>query len=462
MRPPSLTARALDGGGPQRAGASTAELAARYGAAAIVLALPLEFTAMFMFQPLVRWLFVIMGGTLVYLLATRRWRLTIPRQPSVLVLLVLVALALASWAVARPSGSYRQIVDVLTYPVASLVIMNLARTDADHRRAWTAFLISGLGVAALGVALYAAHVAIWTPNPVVAHRLNITFADPNITARFLTLCAVAAVMLFAARRSARWLAGTSAVACALVIPMTWSRSGLVLFPLSLVLAVVMSVDRRRAITIGVCALITFAVSTGVNPDTRQRAAGAANTFITMTMGTAHSTSSPPASTSSAHDTFALEDNRRYLIAAGLKMFRDHPLTGVGFGGYQQALVTTYRQFLPTNDPNPDTVSHTSFVTTLAEEGIVGVLILLAFLIQLGREVLRFGRSPWTTIPATLIVPIFLYSQFEGRFLEEPYLWLCVGLTYSAMLLESRAAARAGLDTPDQNRVDDRARRRQTA
>ena len=41
---------------------------------------------------------------------------------------------------------------------------------------------------------------------------------------------------------------------------------------------------------------------------------------------------------------------------------------------------------------------------------------------------------WVQVPMVLIVPIVLYSQFEGRFLEEPYLWLCLGLMYSAFQL----------------------------
>jgi len=38
-------------------------------------------------------------------------------------------------------------------------------------------------------------------------------------------------------------------------------------------------------------------------------------------------------------------------------------------------------------------------------------------------------------PAFLAVPILAYSQFEGRFVEEPYLWLAIGLLYSALTME---------------------------
>ena len=55
----------------------------------------------------------------------------------------------------------------------------------------------------------------------------------------------------------------------------------------------------------------------------------------------------------------------YLIGAGVRMFADHPVLGVGFGGYQNAIKTSYHSFIPANIPNPDTVSHTAFVTIAA-------------------------------------------------------------------------------------------------
>ncbi len=95
------------------------------------------------------------------------------------------------------------------------------------------------------------------------------------------------------------------------------------------------------------------------------------------------------------------------------MFLDHPVTGVGFGGYQHQLVTNYRRFIP-NLPKPDTVSHTAFVTIAAEIGVIGLLILMAFLVLQGVEAWRNQRDLFVVAAATMIVPIGLYGQFEGR------------------------------------------------
>lgn len=402
----------------------------------IVLTLPLEFTAKFLDQQLSRFVILVVLVAFGYLVVKRRRTLVIPRFASVWLLLVLVIVSILSWLVTRAPGSTNTLLDIALYPFVGLLIANLVVTREDHRRAWIAFIVSGLAVAALGAVLYLAHAQIWAPNPAVAHRVNITFADPNITARFLTLCACAAVLLFAARKSPPWLAFAAAVACAVVLPLTFSRSGLALFILMVALMVPLAFNRRRAAAIAVVALIAFGLSTGLNPDTRQRAADATMTMADFVTGTHHATSSTPA----IDNGIALEDNRVFLVAAGVKMFTDHPFLGVGYGGYQHALLTTYRRFLPTG--YTDSVSHTSVITVLAEQGVVGALLLFAFLLQLAREAWAARRrkddwAVWSTISAAMVVPIFLYSQFEGRLLQEPYLWLALGLFYGAQQIALR-------------------------
>jgi len=168
----------------------------------------------------------------------------------------------------------------------------------------------------------------------------------------------------------------------------------------------------------------------INPATRSRAeqAVATVTGLTAISGSSH------AQTSAGQGASALDDNRRYLIAAGLAMFKDHPVLGVGFGGYQKQILTTYRRFLPSG--YTDSVSHTSLITVLAEQGLVGSVLFLLFLAQFAREAISTRLSEeamasWATVPAAVVVPIFLYSQFEARFLQEPYLWLALGLFYGA-------------------------------
>ena len=414
-----------------------AELVATYGLAVVILTLPLEFTTTFLHQQLSRYVLIVVGVAYAYLVVTRRRALTVPGFLSVWLLGVYVAASLVSWAFTRAPHSLNNLADIALYPLVGLLIVNLPVSEEDHRRAWTAFLVSAAGVALLGLVLYLGHLHIWSPNPLVAHRLNITFADPNITARFLSLGACVAVLMYSSGRAPAWLAFAAAAPCAVVLPMTWSRSGLVLFVVSVAIGVAFAFDRRRAATIGAVAVIAFAASTVINPDTRLRADGALQTLASMAGGNVGSATAQPVP---GEDPVA--DNRVYLVQAGMSMFRDHPVVGVGFGGYQQALLTTYRRFLPQG--YTDSVSHTSLITVLAEQGVFGLVLFVLFLLQLAREALtvRFRAGPWSfwsSVPAALVIPIFLYSQFEARFLQEPYLWLALGLYYSSRLLAERQA-----------------------
>ena len=421
---------------------AVAEWVVAYGPAAYVVTLPLEFTSVYLRQQLSRFVLIVLAIAFVYLLIARRRSLTVPRSASVYLLLLYLGASFASWLLTRAPGSSSAMLDAFLYPVVGLLLANVVLDESAHRRAWIALVVSGLAVAITGVVLYATHVQIWTPNPQVASRMNITFGDPNITARFLTLAACAAVVLFAARRAPAWLAVACALACAITMPLTFSRSGLALFIVCVVFAIVFSLDRRRAAVLGVAALVAFAISTGGNPDTRQRAEDAAYTAVTAVTGISSHHASSGGTTH--HAAVASDDNRKYLVAAGVKMGLDHPVFGVGFGGFQHALLTTYNRFLPAQ--YTDSVSHTSLVTVFGEQGIIGTLLMLAFLLLLAREVLlarnrRDGWALWAAVPGVVIVTVFLYSQFEGRFTSEPYLWVALGLFYSSRMLAEHESVR---------------------
>jgi O-antigen ligase len=411
-----------------------AEWLASFGPALIVLALPLEFTAKYMGQPLVRWLMVLVGVALVYLLVTRRRAIALPRQRSVILLGVFVAVSVISWMVTRAPSSQKAVADVALYPFFAVMVMNLVVDERDHRRAWIAFLLSGLGVATIGFILQVGHLHIWTPNPIVANRLNITFADPNITARFLTLVSAAAVILFATRRAPQWLCLVSGAACAIVVPMTWSRSGLALFILSMLIAAAIAGARKRSFAIAVALLAVFAFSTVVNPATRIRAIGAYDAFASLAGVGGLMIPTPQAAPGESGGDTVLADNRRYLVEAGVRMFRDHPVFGVGYGAFQHQLSTTYSSLIPPNLPLRDVASHTALITIASELGVIGLLLFLVFLLQLGLESFRARRNVWVLLPATLLVPILFFAEFEGRLIEEPYFWLCLALIYAAMRL----------------------------
>jgi len=79
--------------------------------------------------------------------------------------------------------------------------------------------------------------------------------------------------------------------------------------------------------------------------------------------------------------------------------------------------------------------------------LIGAAVLLGFLVALGLEAWRARSrmdawSLWAMIPATLVFPILAYSQIEGRLIQEPYLWVALGLLYSARLRQEMAVGQA--------------------
>lgn len=67
-------------------------------------------------------------------------------------------------------------------------------------------------------------------------------------------------------------------------------------------------------------------------------------------------------------------NRLLLWQAGIEMFKDHPLTGVGTRNFQ---LLSKKHFESDSIPEEGLVAHNSYVELLAENGLIGLLLYLA-------------------------------------------------------------------------------------
>ena len=362
----------------------------------MLLAIPLEFTgaALPLKLDLSRVIALVAGIALIALAWGRQRTMILPWYLSAAFYILYAADAVLSWMFTQAPGASSSLLAVLIYPAVAVLVMNLAQTARDHNRAWTAFLVSGLVVCVTGLFLYVTHLSIWRLDPSGHFRVNATFADPDIMVRFASMVACAAVLLYGSVKQRRGLAIGAALAAALVAPLTLSRLGLVLFVGAVAIGVILAADRRRALALAAVALLTFGGSTAINPDTRDRAGNAYQAVAATVDAALHPKTAGPSAgggqpsppvptTKKIANLLPLDEERRYLIAAGLQMFIDHPVAGVGFGGFQHALVTHYRNFLVPAIYS-DTLSHTSFVTILAEQGLIGEALLLLFLVQFVR------------------------------------------------------------------------------
>ena len=182
-------------------------------------------------------------------------------------------------------------------------------------------------------------------------RINATFADPNHFARFLLEAIVVAMMLwcFAERRVRSGSSLLRSRSALLALVFTGSRGAWVVALIVLPITVLaLPIERRlrlRALAIGAAAVLVVArVAAAVSPYFSKR-------VDTFTFG------------------FEAAGARPYLVEAGLNMFTDHPLSGVGAGGYQAAFENDYFSYKDPKIKANITISHTSAVTLLAELGI---------------------------------------------------------------------------------------------
>ncbi len=297
---------------------------------------------------------------------------------------------------------------------------------------WTLYAVvfSAMALAAVGVYQEITGTFFWNEGLGLfgERRINTTFADPNHFARFLLEGIVVSLALwFFVERRVRLLLLLPAMALSLLtLVFTGSRGAWVVGAVALpAMVMALPIERRlrlRMLGAGAATLVVAAL-----------AIAAFSPFFTKRVNTF---------------TFGIEASgaRPYLVKAGLNMFADHPLTGVGAGGYQTSFEDDYYRYKDPKIKANVTISHTSLVTLMAELGAIG-LIALAFVVVRWAAYVRglMGRASRDTRAALIALAvisaiIFFGSQTEGRFLEDPYLWFAAGLAVAveAMLRDGSA------------------------
>lgn len=235
-------------------------------------------------------------------------------------------------------------------------------------------------------------------------RVNSTFIDPNIFARYLNISILGTVLLLLRRewplRSGTALALLIQVAA---LGVTFSRTAWLILLFGLFVLVIGTAKywktRWRALSLGALGVAALYLI----PSIRVR-------FETLFTG------------------ISALGQREHLIKGGWAMFIEHPLTGVGLGNFQWALENPYHYLVPWSDAV--TRSHTSVVTVVAEMGILGIVSMLAFLLIIAGMNLRlFNRmNAYAQAVVICVFVVWLSSQGEGRFFEDPMLWAFWGLS----------------------------------
>jgi O-antigen ligase len=325
----------------------------------------------------------------------------LPPRRLALPLLLLVAWEAASlaWSTSATEGAKDLAFYVLPFGVllAALVAHPPPRPRlADLLRVQVAL---ALAFAAVGAYQVLRHDVWWNRKLMVSNafssffRANSIFYDPSIYGRYLavTITLVFAALLFGDVRRPVLAAAAAALAW-LGILTSYSQSAFVALCTAVGAGLVLAFGRRLAwlllagaLLVGLALLAVPSVrDSGVNRVTSERS---------------------------------------QLVGDGLRLFREHPLAGVGLGGSTEAA----REQTPRGHALRR-AQHVMPLTVASELGIVGLVLVGWLLTVLARLALGRGSCRPERLALGLgVLAIFVHSLFYAAFFEDPLTWALAAL-----------------------------------
>ena len=278
---------------------------------------------------------------------------------------------------------------------------------------WAGLVGTALFYAAVGGYQWFTRDVFWNPSVKVFNayapffRVNSVFWDPSVYGRYLTvaiLASLAGILLGGVRgwRVAGLYAAVVATWLGLLI--SFSQSSFVALAAGIVVATAVAWGRRA--TLGLLALgaATTVVLLAV-PQVRHELVGKSRSGVNR-----------------------ITSGRANLVGEGIRITLDHPVAGVGAGGFSHEYQR--RLHIPGKDPKR-VASHTMPITVAAELGLVGLGLLcwllaaalLATLHGLGRGF----TSRVALATGVVLVAIAVHSLFYAAFFEDPMTWALLGL-----------------------------------
>jgi putative inorganic carbon (HCO3(-)) transporter len=360
-------------------------------------------------------------GAAVLRWATGREHFLVPRE------LVAFAALLLAYAIATLFATDRAVaaaetLDLLSYTAVVALLMTLLDTPTWLQRATWA-VVSGIGLLAVLAILQQVtktHASsYWGFASILPAGDAMRSAGPLNPNPFGQVLATSAVLAFylarmQMRRSARMLAAALALVCAAGVIYTQSRAALTALLIVAVVIGVLHGVRLRVLAVAACGAIVLGLL--VLPQTLQQRVGALADIVSS-------------------DAALLQDTslrgRASENLAGLRMWTDHPLIGVGpdnfeirYLGYSAAIGI---------DPRPEQRgAHNLYLESLAETGLLGTLAFFGVLglaltsawrarsrLQ-GRDAL-LGEGLFIALGAFLICALTLNSAYAR------YQWIVLGL-----------------------------------
>jgi O-antigen ligase len=381
---------------------------------------------------------IVLAGALLRW-ATGRERFAVPRELVAFAALALAYIVASLFATDRAAAA-AETLDLVSYGAIVAMLMLLLDTPAWLRRAVWA-VVTGVGLLALLAILQqvtksygSSYGGFATVLPAGDATRSAGPLNPNPFGQVLATSAVLAFYLarIQARPPARAFAAAIAVACVVAVAYTQSRAALIALLLVAVAVGVLHGVRLRVLALAVCGVI--ALGSVVLPQSLQQRVGALSDVASSGGG-------------SLQESSARGDNslrgRKSENLAGLQMWADHPLLGVGPDNFE----VHYQRYSAAIGIDPRAQgrgAHNLYLESLAETGVLGAMAFLGVLwLALtgawrarsrleGRDAL-LGEGLLMALSAFLICAVTLHSAYAR------YQWIFLGLGLAAGCLARRPA-----------------------
>jgi O-antigen ligase len=314
-----------------------------------------------------------------------------------------------AWSDDAREGAVALVAFYLPFGLLALVLARL-----PWSRRWLGALglqlaTMALVFAAIGIFQWVTRDIFWNPKLDIGnayapfYRVNSIFWDPSVYGRFLVIALLMLVALVLFGHRAR-----EAFVALLAIGVIWTG-----------LAFSFSQSSFGALIAGVLAV--GAVAWG-----RKTVVGlAVGVALLLAVGFA----AESVRSELRRDVDRVTSGRYDLVKNGMRIAADHPLLGVGLGGFERAYAD--RTGLTGDEPRR-AASHTTPVTVAAETGVPGLALfawLLAVPLVLGfRRASRSFAGRASLIVALAVLAIGVHSLFYNAFFEDPMAWGALGLS----------------------------------
>jgi O-antigen ligase len=335
-----------------------------------------------------------------------------------------VGLSLA-WTNDAERGAVELLAFYLPFGLLAVALVRLDWNAAGVVWLFRLLLAMGLLFAVVGIWQWATRSVFWNPKVIADnafatfYRVNSLFWDPSIYGRFLAVAILVTLtaLLLGPWRRWDWHLGIAVVVLWVGLFFSFSQSSFAALIAGLVVVGALGWRRRALALAGAAAVLLVAAGVTLTQPHATRQALAADEEQGLNRATG---------------------GRFDLVKNGLEIALDHPIVGVGVGGFTKA----YREEVEVPRRVKTPASHNTPVTLAAEGGIVGLalfawLVVAVFLVPFR----RVGPDPPLVYVAGLaaglgLTGIVVHSLFYAALFEDPLTWGFLALA----TLAARASA----------------------